>query len=211
MHVVFDGQQRNLVPCDRVVSAIDPDDNVDVLAVYLGAAIEVTIRTELFDELDGGLKAFASLRDGQVLGTNPHRDALAGGAGESVAVNLDGCGAKLHPTLDYVGVKEVHGWRANEACNKGVRRRFVEVPWGSDLLEDTILQHCDAVTHGERFGLVVGHIDGGHTEPALQGGNLGTGLNAKLGVQVRQRFIHQEHLGLTHDGATHGDSLTLAA
>ncbi len=34
---------------------------------------------------------------------------------------------------------------------------------------------------------------------------------AQLGVKVRQRFIEQKHLRLTHDGAADGDTLALAA
>ena len=33
----------------------------------------------------------------------------------------------------------------------------------------------------------------------------------QLGVEVRQGFVHQEHLGGANDGAAHGDALTLAA
>ncbi len=40
---------------------------------------------------------------------------------------------------------------------------------------------------------------------------LGTHLVTKLGVQVGQRLVHQEYLGVTHDGAADGDALTLAA
>ena len=36
-------------------------------------------------------------------------------------------------------------------------------------------------------------------------------LHAELGVQVRQRLVHQERARLTHHGATHGDALTLSA
>ncbi len=33
----------------------------------------------------------------------------------------------------------------------------------------------------------------------------------QLGVQVRQRFVEQEHLGFAHDGAAHGHALALSA
>ena len=40
---------------------------------------------------------------------------------------------------------------------------------------------------------------------------LGTHLVTKLGVQVGQRLVHQEDLGVTHDGAADSDTLALAA
>ena len=57
----------------------------------------------------------------------------------------------------------------------------------------------------------MGDVDGGGAEPALQRGDLGAGLHAQLGVQVRQRLVHAEHLRLAHDGAAHRDALTLTA
>ena len=55
----------------------------------------------------------------------------------------------------------------------------------------------------------MGDVHRRDTQALLQRGDLGTGGDAQLGVEVRQRLIHEEHLGLTHDGATHGDTLAL--
>jgi hypothetical protein len=41
--------------------------------------------------------------------------------------------------------------------------------------------------------------------------DLGAHLHAQLGVEVRQRLVHQEHLRLAHDRAAHRDALALAA
>ena len=86
---------------------------------------------------------------------------------------------------------------------------LVQVARGADLLQHAVLQHRDAVAHGERLGLVVRDVDRGDAEAALERRDLGAGLHAELGVEVRQRLVHEEHLGLTHDGAAHGDALTL--
>ena len=45
----------------------------------------------------------------------------------------------------------------------------------------------------------------------MQLGDLGAHLHAELGVQVGERFVHQEDLRITHDGAAESDALTLAA
>ena len=88
--------------------------------------------------------------------------------------------------------------------------RLVQVARGADLLEQAVLEHRDAVAHRQRLGLVVRDVDGGDAEAALQRRDLRAGLDAELGVEVRQRLVHEEHLRLAHDRAAHGDALTLA-
>ena len=46
---------------------------------------------------------------------------------------------------------------------------------------------------------------------ALQARDLGAHLHAQLGVEVGERLVHEEDLGLAHDGAAHGHALALAA
>ena len=87
--------------------------------------------------------------------------------------------------------------------------RLVQVARGADLLQEAVLEHRDAVAHGERLGLVVRDVDRGDAEAALQRRDLRAGLDAELGVEVRQRLVHEEHLGLADDRAAHGDALTL--
>ena len=43
----------------------------------------------------------------------------------------------------------------------------------------------------------------------MQLGDLGTHLNAQLSVQVGQRFVHQEDLGLTNDSTAQSNTLAL--
>ena len=87
----------------------------------------------------------------------------------------------------------------------------VEVAGGVGLLQEaTLLQDRDAVTHRHGLDLVVGDVEGRGAETGLQRGDVGPRLNAQLGVEVRQRLVHQEHAGATHDGATHGDALALS-
>ncbi len=52
-------------------------------------------------------------------------------------------------------------------------------------------------------------VDRGDAEATLQRRDLRARLHAQLGVEVRQRLVHEEDLGLADDGATHRDALTL--
>ena len=67
------------------------------------------------------------------------------------------------------------------------------------------------VGHGHRLGLVVGDEDGRDAELLLQPLQLGTGVDAQLGVKVRQRLVHQEDARVAHDRPAQRDTLLLAA
>src|SRR5450759_3359659 len=106
--------------------------------------------------------------------------------------------------------QEVHRRGADEASHEQVDRVFVEAPRGGDLLNDALAQDGDPVPQGHGLGLVVGDVDGGDAEPALQPRDLGTHLPAQLGVEVGQRLVEEEGVGLPDDGAPHRDPLSLS-
>ena len=87
----------------------------------------------------------------------------------------------------------------------------VEVLGRVDLLQVAVLEHGDPVAHRHRLDLVVGDVDRGDAELALQAGDLGAHLHAQLGVEVGERLVHQERRRLAHDGPAHRDALALAA
>jgi len=55
------------------------------------------------------------------------------------------------------------------------------------------------------------HVDRRDGQAPLQLGDLLARLHAQLGVQVRQRLVHEERLRLAHDRPAHRDPLALAA
>ena len=81
----------------------------------------------------------------------------------------------------------------------------------ADLLQLAAVHHRDAGAHRHRLDLVVGDVDDRCVEPAMQVDELGAGLAAQLGVEVRQRLVHAEHRRVAHDGPGQGDTLALAA
>ncbi len=68
-----------------------------------------------------------------------------------------------------------------------------EVLRRADLLEQAVAHDRDAVAHRHRLDLVVGDVDGRRAEALVQPRDLGAGLHAQLGVEVRERLVHQEH------------------
>jgi hypothetical protein len=78
-------------------------------------------------------------------------------------------------------------------------------------LQEPAPQHADPVAHRHRLDLVVRDVDRRHAEVALDAGDLGAHLDAELGVEIRERLVHQERLWLADDRAAHRDALSLAA
>ena len=110
-----------------------------------------------------------------------------------------------------VASSEVHRRRADEAGDEQVDRVLVQRLRGVDLLEHALAHDGDPVAHRHRLGLVVGDVDRRDAEVVLDAGDLGPHLHAQLGVEVRQRLVHQERLRVAHDGPAHRDPLALAA
>jgi hypothetical protein len=79
------------------------------------------------------------------------------------------------------------------------------------LLQDAVLQHGDAVAHRHGLDLVVRDVDRGRRRAARAARRSRARLHAQLGVEVRQRLVHQEDLRLADDRAAHGHALALAA
>src|SRR3954468_17572243 len=217
--------QRGALLRDR--AAADADDQVLQVAVDLGGAVDVTVGAELLDHVHGDRETGRGvlgvlgqgrgggavvLDDVEVLGadTHGHRGVtLVGGGLESLAVDGDHAVAELHTAVGDRDLDEVHRRRADEAGDEEVRRAVVHVARGVDLLEQTVLEHGHAVAHRHGLDLVVGDVDGGDAETALERGDLRTRRHTELGVQVGQRLVHEEDLRLTDDGAAHRDTLAL--
>ena len=123
--------------------------------------------------------------------------------------------AKFHSVLaillNQLCIEEVHTGNTDEACNKEVCGMIEYFLRSADLLNETVAHDDDAVTKGHSFGLVMGNVDKGGVDLLAQLDDLGAHLVTQLGVQVGQRLVHQQDLGLADDGAANGHALTLTA
>ncbi|MNW53586.1 hypothetical protein D3C74_311510 [compost metagenome] len=182
--------------------------------VTLEGAVDERVGAELLDDVDlDGERVLVRLRgDLEGLGAEADRDlALVGlgDLGDDLAVERDARRADLGCTVVHGEGREVHGGGADEAGDEHVGRGVVHVARRADLLQEAVLEDRDAVTHGEGLGLVVRDVDGRDAEAALERRDLRTGLDTELGVEVRQRLVHEEDLRLADDRAAHGDTLAL--
>ena len=73
------------------------------------------------------------------------------------------------------------------------------------------MQHQQPVAQGHGFHLVVGDVQAGHLHTPLQPFDFRPHGDAQLGVEVGQRLVEQEQLGVAHNRAPHRDALALAA
>ena len=133
------------------------------------------------------------------VGRELQRHAVREPRGEPVSVALE-------PDRD-----EVHRRRADESGDEAGRRRMIELVRRTDLLDPPMVHHHDPVGQRHRLDLVVRDVDRGGPHLLVHALDLDAHLHAELGVQVRQRLVEQEDLGIAHDRPAHRDALALAA
>jgi hypothetical protein len=109
------------------------------------------------------------------------------------------------------GPNEVHRRGADEPGHEQVGRPLVQPLRRVQLDDPPVAHHGDAVAHRHRLDLVVRDVHRRRPEPLLELLDLGTHLDAQLGVEVRERLVHQERSRLAHDRAAHRHPLALAA
>ena len=90
-------------------------------------------------------------------------------------------------------------------------RRLIDLLGGTDLLQDAVVHNRDAVAHGERFFLVVRHVEERDVELTLEALELELHLLAQLEIERTQRLVEQQDLGSVDQGAGDSDALLLAA
>ena len=99
----------------------------------------------------------------------------------------------------------------NEVGHKAVVWLVVELPRRADLSNGGVPHNNDFIRDGQRFFLIVGHIDHGQPEVLLNGTDVLTHLAPKLCIQIRQRLVEKQNLRLKHQGARNCDTLLLPA
>ena len=145
---------------------------------------------------------YSAVQDARRDAPGRHSQRLGADAREHVAVT----GARQHARRN-----DVHRRRADEARGERGGRPRIDLGRRCVLLHMPVAQQDHLVGHGHGLGLVVGHIEHGDPEPALEVEDLAPHLGAELRVEVRQRLVHQAHRRLGHDRPPQRHALLLAA
>jgi hypothetical protein len=106
-------------------------------------------------------------------------------------------------------VEEVRG--ADEPRHEGRRRRIVDLFRRAHLFEAPATHHRDAIGHGERLFLIVGHEDERDPDLALDALQLALHMTAQRQVERGEGLVQQERARLVDEGARERDTLALAA
>ena len=81
----------------------------------------------------------------------------------------------------------------------------------AELLDDAVLHHRHLVAQGHGLDLVMGDVHRGGLQALVHQLHFGAHFDPQLGIEVGQRLVEQEDLGVAADGATDRDTLPLAA
>ncbi len=100
---------------------------------------------------------------------------------------------------------------ADEARDEAVGGPVVDVDRRAQLLDATFVHDREAIRHGERLALVVGDVDEGHVDLALEALQHQLHRLAQLQVERAERLVEQHHLRARHERPRDGDALALAA
>ena len=113
--------------------------------------------------------------------------------------------------LFHLAFEQVHRRAADKAGHKDIFRLAVEGKRIGHLHDRAVTHDTYAVAHRHGLDLVVSHIHHRRCELGVQARNLRAHVHAHLGVQVGERLIEEEHLGVSHNGPTEGHPLALAS
>ena len=173
---------------------------------------DVRVGAELLEhrhlDLDLGQPRFGERRVLEALRPNPE-DHPARATGPPPGRQRDAEACELDRAVGDVRLDEVHRGRADEGGDEEVDRMLVEVLRRIHLLDAPVAHHRHALAERHRLDLVVRHVDGRHSEPLVQPRELGAHAHAELGVEVRERLVHQERRRLAHDRPAHRHPLPL--
>ena len=98
-----------------------------------------------------------------------------------------------------------------KAGREAAQRLAVDLERRADLLDIALVHHADAVGDRQRLLLVVGDVDGGDAEAALDVADILAQLDAQLRVEIGQRLVHEQQRRADRHGARQADALLLAA
>ena len=190
----------------------------DHQAARLGPGVGKGFAAQVLQHVDGELQVAVAVRT-EVLGAHTHCHLRPDGghrAGERDGHHDAAETGQLNVAQRPIGtahqpVDKVHLWRADEARHKGVGRVVVHLQRRADLLNLARTQHHDLVGQGHRLDLVVGDVDDGGAQLAVQAGDFDAHVHAQFGIQVGQGFVKQKHFGVAHDGPANRHPLALAA
>ena len=135
----------------------------------------------------------------------------AGTAGARALMSAPMSSATVASPFSATRLAGQHVGGADEGVDEQRARRVVDFRRRAELLEPALVEHGDAVGHGQRLFLVVRHQDGGGAGEALDALDLDLHVEAQVLVERRERLVEQQDARLDGERAGERDALLLAA
>ena len=105
---------------------------------------------------------------------------------------------------------EIHRGAADEPGHEDVHRIMVDRVRSVVLLQRPARKDRNAIAESHGLDLIMRNVNRRHPQARMEPPEFRAHLHAQLRVEIGQRFIQQESLRVTDDGAPHRDALTLA-
>ena len=99
-------------------------------------------------------------------------------------------------------VHEIDARVANKVCYIQIGGVVVQFKRRGDLDDDAFLEDRNLGRHGERLDLIVRYIDHGRAGLGMQALELAAHVHAELGVQIGERLIKKQNVGLDTQGTS---------
>ena len=129
-----------------------------------------------------------------------------------LGADADRVGAGRHRGLgNELRGKEIDLRRAEPAGDVAIARILVDLPRRAELKQLAVLDDADSRGHRHGLDLIVGHVQDRRAELDLNPLQLQPQLGAQLGVERRQRLVHQIDGGIAHQSPPDRDPLHFAA
>ena len=129
------------------------------------------------------------------------------GANLSDCRNRDG---RMRP-VDVVERAAQHIGLSDEVGDEAVARVLVDLARIAELQNLSRVHDRDPVGHGQRFVLIVGHVDEGDADFTVETLELELHRFAQLQIERPQRLVQQQHLRPVYERARERDALLLSA
>src|SRR5712691_7852917 len=180
------------------------------LEPFLGPE-EVAHRIALVDDVSDGRGHHVV---GPAIGLEPHPLGPEGECHRCAGAARGTGRAHAGPSpLDLGAPEDPHGQEIrgpDEAGHEDRARALIDVARRADLLQPAAAHDRDTIRHGQRLVLVMGDVDGGDADFALQALELDLHVVAKLLVEGAERLVEEEHGGPRDEGPRQGHPLLLA-
>src|SRR5215813_4962419 len=116
-----------------------------------------------------------------------------------------------HAVVIQPAFQEIHLRAADEARHRDIGWFVIDLRWGADLLNDSLMQYNDFLAEGQGLRLVMGHVDNRGVQPAVQSSQLHPHRGTKRSVEIRQRLVKEKNFRLSYNSAPLRHSLPLSS